>query len=80
MLQLTIENKELQKKKEAWNDIDHAYKTTLRNISKVEGLDMQKELWLQEHETKNQTMEKLTVQILQMKNMIIGEEFHKQKA
>ncbi len=79
MLQLTIENEEPKKKKEAWNDIDHAYKKALKNISKIKGLERWKELWLQEHETRNQTMEKLTVQILQMKNMIAGEEFHRQK-
>jgi len=34
-----VVNKELKKKKEAWNDIDHAYKKALKSISKVEGLE-----------------------------------------
>jgi hypothetical protein len=29
----------LKKKKEAWNDIDYAYKKALKSISKVEGLE-----------------------------------------
>jgi hypothetical protein len=37
-------------------------------------LEREKELWLQEQKIKNQTMEKMTVKILQMKNMIVGEE------
>lgn len=53
-MQLTIENKELKKKKEAWNDIDYAYKKALKSISKFEHLEGQKELWLQEHKIRNQ--------------------------
>jgi hypothetical protein len=39
----------------------------------LKGLEREKELWLQEQKTTNQTMEKITVQILQMKNMIARE-------
>jgi hypothetical protein len=38
-------------------------------------LEKEREPWLQEHDIINQTMEKMTVQILQMKNMIAREEF-----
>ncbi len=79
MLQLITENKELKKKKEEWNEADHAYqKTIIEYKHKVEVLGKEKQLWFQEQKTKNQTMEKMTIQILQMKNMVAKEELHRQ--
>jgi autotransporter translocation and assembly factor TamB len=39
MLWLATKNQELEKKKEAWNDINHAYKKALKSINKGEGLE-----------------------------------------
>ncbi len=78
---LQQECQEPKKKEEACNDVDHAYqKALIKYKRKIEGLERQRELWLQEHDTKNQTMEKMMVQILQMKNMISREELHRLKA
>ncbi len=70
-IELQKECQELKKKEEAWNDGDYAYqKTLIKYKHKVEGLEREKESWLQEHDIINQTMENMTIQILQMKNMI----------
>ncbi len=67
---LQQECQELKKKEEAWNDANHAYhKALIEYKHKNEGLEREKELWLQEQETKNQTIERMTLQILHMKNM-----------
>ncbi len=59
---LQKECKELKKKEEAWNDANHAYQEALIEYKhKVEGLEKERELWLQEQETRNQTMEKMMV-------------------
>ncbi len=80
-IELQKECQKLKKKKEAWNDGDHAYqKTLIKYKHKVDGLERQKGPWLQEHDIINQTMEKMIVQILQMKKMIAKEEFCRQKA
>ncbi len=79
--ELQKECQELKKKNEAWNDGDHAYqKTLIKYKHKVEGLERERELWLQKHDIINQTMEKMIVQILQMKNMIAKKKLCKQKA
>lgn len=49
------------------------------NYKNKEGLEWEKEFWLQEHETWNNTIEKMSLQILQMKSMVAREEFHKQQ-
>jgi hypothetical protein len=55
---------ELKKKEEAWNDANHAYQKTLIEYKhKTEGLEKKRELWLQEQDIKNQTMEKMTINI-----------------
>lgn len=80
-IELQKECQELKKKIEAWNDGDHAcQKTLIKYKHKVEGLERKREPWLQEHDIINQTMEKMTIQILQMKNMIAKEKLRKQKA
>ncbi len=45
------------------------------NYKNKEGLEWEKEFWLQEHETWNNTIEKMSLQILQMKSMVVREEF-----
>ncbi len=58
------ECQELKKKKEAWNDANHAYQKALTEYKhKLEGLEKQRELWLQEQDTINQTVEKMTIHI-----------------
>ncbi len=45
------------------------------NYKNKEGLEWEKGFWLQEHETWNNTIEKMSLQILQMKSMVVREEF-----
>ncbi len=45
------------------------------NYEHKEGLEWEKELWLYKQKTRNNTIEKMYVQILQMKFMVLGEEF-----
>ncbi len=59
---LQKECKEVKKKEEAWNDANHAYQKALIECRhKVEGLERDRELWLYEQGTRNQTMEKMMV-------------------
>ncbi len=68
----------VEEKKKAWNDDDHAYQKALIEYKhKIEGLERKRVLWLQEHDTRNQTMEKMMTQILQIKNMITRKEFYR---
>jgi hypothetical protein len=44
---------ELRYKEKKWIEIDHAYKKTLIEYKdKVEGLEREKQLWLDEYETR----------------------------
>ncbi len=53
---------ELKKKEEPWNEAKHAYQKALIEYKhKNEGLKRNKEPWLQELETINQTIEKMTI-------------------
>ncbi len=71
MLELNIENKEsttpqkecqkLKKKEEAWNEIEQQYYKAMIDYKHKEGLERKKELWLQEQETRNNTIEKMFV-------------------
>jgi hypothetical protein len=45
---------------------------------KVESLEGEKQLWLQEQETRKQTMDKMTIQILRLNNMVATNEFNRQ--
>ncbi len=42
-------------------------------------LEREKELWLQEHETKTNIINKMFVQIIHMKSMVATKEFRRQK-
>jgi hypothetical protein len=41
-------------------------------------LEGEKQLWLQEQETRKQTMDKMTIQILRLNNMVATNEFNRQ--
>ncbi len=52
----------MKKKEEPWNEAKHAYQKALIEYKhKNEGLKRNKEPWLQELETINQTIEKMTI-------------------
>ncbi len=77
-LELKKECMELRQKEEAWTEANHAYKKALIKYKhKVEGFERKKQLWLQEQETRKQTIDKMTVQILQMNNVVAIEKFSK---
>jgi hypothetical protein len=53
---------ELRQKEEAWIKGNHSYhKTLIKYKHKVEGLEREKQLWLQELEIKKQTIDKMKV-------------------
>ncbi len=77
---LQKECKELKKKKEGWYDTKHQYrKIIIKYKHKKGGLDKEKGFWLQEQETEENAIEKMSIQILHMKSMIVVEEFHRWK-
>ncbi len=61
---------ESRNKEEAWNKIEQQYQNAMINYEHKEGLEREKEFWLYKQETRNNTIEKISVKILQMKFMV----------
>ncbi len=69
---LQKECQELKKNEETWNETKQQYcKIMIDYKHKKEGLEREKELQLQEQETNNNTIKKMSLQILHMKFMIL---------
>ncbi len=69
----------IEKKEKDWNETKKQYQKIMIDYKhKKEGLEREKELQLQEQETRD-TIENMYLQILQMKSMVAGEEFRQQE-
>lgn len=68
-----------EKKENDWNEMKKQYqKIMIDHKHKNEGLEREKELQLQKQETRD-TIENMSLQILQIKFMVVGEEFRQQQ-